>query len=184
MWTPVIKRLTNKALKQPTRGVLRKRCSENMQQIYRRTYMRNVISIKMQSNFIEIKLQHGCSPVNLLHIFKTSFLNNTSGGMLLKNLRMFSSLYKWNCFLINECTEPKAKILGDFTYITCYKRKYRKLYTQGGFLCKGKSNCCATLSLKYKSLSYDAQVLTRFSRYIQELLIIWDLYLAVRKILP
>ena len=27
---------------------------------------RNVISIKLQSNFIEITLRHGCSPVNLL----------------------------------------------------------------------------------------------------------------------
>ena len=98
--------------------------------------MPNVNSIKMQSNFIEIKLRHGCSPVNLLHIFKTPFSKNTSGGMLLKqkNLRRLWSLYKWNCFLINECTEPKAKILGDFAYITCYKRKYTKLYTQGGFL--------------------------------------------------
>ena len=45
---------------------------------------RSVISIKLQSNFIEIKLRHGCSPVNLLHIFRTSFLKNTSGGLLLK----------------------------------------------------------------------------------------------------
>ena len=35
---------------------------------------RSVISIKMQSNFIEIALRHGCSPVNLLHIFRTPFL--------------------------------------------------------------------------------------------------------------
>ena len=43
--------------------VPRKRCSENTQQIYKR--------ILHQSNFIEITLQHVCSPVNLLHIFKT-----------------------------------------------------------------------------------------------------------------
>ena len=35
---------------------------------------RSVISIKLQCNFIEITLWHGCSPVNLLLIFKTSFL--------------------------------------------------------------------------------------------------------------
>ena len=29
---------------------------------------------KVASNFIEITLQHGCSPVNLLHIFRTPFL--------------------------------------------------------------------------------------------------------------
>ena len=30
-------------------------------------------------NFIEITLWHGCSPVNLPHIFRTSFPRNTSG---------------------------------------------------------------------------------------------------------
>ena len=41
--------------KQPSRGVHIKRCSENMQQIYRRTPMTGAI-------------RHGCSLVNLLHI--------------------------------------------------------------------------------------------------------------------
>ena len=44
---------------------------------------RSVISIKLQSNFIEITLQHGCSPVNLLHIFRIPFTKNTSGWLLL-----------------------------------------------------------------------------------------------------
>ena len=44
---------------------------------------RSVVSIKSQSNFIEITLQHGCSPVNLLHIFRTLFPKNTSGWLLL-----------------------------------------------------------------------------------------------------
>ena len=38
---------------------------------------RSVISIKLQSNFIEIVHWHGCSPVNMLHIFRTPFLKNT-----------------------------------------------------------------------------------------------------------
>ena len=42
-----------------------------------------VISIKLLRNFIEITLQHGCSPVNLLHIFRTAFIKNTSGRLLL-----------------------------------------------------------------------------------------------------
>ena len=54
--------------KQPSRGVLKKRCSEK------------------QSNFIEITLRHGCSPVNLLHILRTSFLMNTYGQQLLNIL--------------------------------------------------------------------------------------------------
>ena len=44
---------------------------------------RNVISIKLQSNFIEITLRYRCSPVNLLHIFRTPFLKNASGRLLL-----------------------------------------------------------------------------------------------------
>ena len=35
------------------------------------------------SNFIEIALRHGCSPVDLLHIFRTSFPKNTSGRLFL-----------------------------------------------------------------------------------------------------
>ena len=53
---------------------------------------------KLQSNFIEIALRHGCSPVkqligialwhgcspiNLLHIFRTPFPRNTASGRLL-----------------------------------------------------------------------------------------------------
>ena len=45
----------------------------------------------MLCNFIEIALRHGCSPVNLLHIFRTSFPKNTSGGLLL--------LYKFNALM-------------------------------------------------------------------------------------
>ena len=36
-----------------------------------------------QSSFIEIALWHGCSPANSLHIFRKSFLKNTSGWLLL-----------------------------------------------------------------------------------------------------
>ena len=60
---------------QPSRCFLRKRCSENMPQIYRTT--------PVPSNFIEITLWHGCSPVNLLHIFRTPFSKNTPGWLLL-----------------------------------------------------------------------------------------------------
>ena len=34
-------------------------------------------------NFIEITLQHGCSLVNLLHISRTPFPENSSGELLL-----------------------------------------------------------------------------------------------------
>ena len=37
----------------------------------------------MLCNFIEITLQYGYSPVNLLHIFKTAFPKNNSEWLLL-----------------------------------------------------------------------------------------------------
>ena len=71
-----------KVQKQSSRGVLRKRCSGNMQ--HRRTPMLRCVSIKMLCNFIEITLQHECSLVNLLHIFRTTFPKNTFERLLLK----------------------------------------------------------------------------------------------------
>ena len=52
---------------------------------------------KFQSNFIEITLRHGCSPVDLLHIFRTLFSKNTSRWLLpqkhsLKNLIVDSNV--------------------------------------------------------------------------------------------
>ena len=45
---------------------------------------RRAILIKLHNNFIEIVLRHGCSPVNLLHIFRTPFSGSTTGWLLLK----------------------------------------------------------------------------------------------------
>ena len=47
---------------------------------------RSVISIKLQSSFIEIALRHVWSPVNLLHIFRTTFSKNISGWLPLPYL--------------------------------------------------------------------------------------------------
>ena len=44
---------------------------------------RSVISINLLGNFIETLFRHQCSPVNLLHIFRTPFPRNTSGWLLL-----------------------------------------------------------------------------------------------------
>ena len=43
----------------------------------------NKVSLQL---YIEIILRHGCAPVNLMHILKTTFTKNTSGWLLLKNL--------------------------------------------------------------------------------------------------
>ena len=58
-------------------------CSENMQQIYRRTPI------------IELTLRDGCSLVNMLHIFRMPFLKNTSGRLPLQSII-------WRDSLLNE----------------------------------------------------------------------------------
>ena len=45
---------------------------------------RSVILMKLLCNFLEIKLRHLCSPVNMLHIFSTSFLRTPIEGCFLK----------------------------------------------------------------------------------------------------
>ena len=45
---------------------------------------RSAISVTLLCNFIERILLHGCSPANLLHIFRTIFPKNTSRQLLLE----------------------------------------------------------------------------------------------------
>ena len=73
---------------QPSVGVIIKNFSENMQQIYRGHSCRSVIS-KLQSDFAKITFRHDCSPVNLLHIFRTAFRKNTAGGLLFTIIHYF-----------------------------------------------------------------------------------------------
>ena len=77
--------MSNKPYSEATKDVL-KICSK----IYRRT-RQSVIFIKLPGNSIEITLRHECSPVNLLHIFRTFFPRNTSGWLLLHTQFAFMS---------------------------------------------------------------------------------------------
>ena len=80
---PDIMWIIYKVQKQLSRDLLRKTCSENIQQIYRRTPM-----LKCDFHFIEITFLHGCSPVNLPHIFRTPFPKNTSRGLVPKMVKI------------------------------------------------------------------------------------------------
>ena len=55
---------------------------------------RSAISIKLLCNFIEIALRHECSPLNLLHVFRTPIYENTSGRLLLNDVH---SLFEYLC---------------------------------------------------------------------------------------
>ena len=69
--------------KQPSRCVLNKRCSENMQQIYRRTPMPKCDFNKVTLQLYWNRTSAWCSPVNLLHVFRAPFPKSTSGWLLL-----------------------------------------------------------------------------------------------------
>ena len=73
--------------KKSSRNVLMKRCSENMQQMYKRT---------PAPKYAEVCFQHGCFSVNLLHISRTPFPKNTLGWLLLFSTDVFRTYsYQW-----------------------------------------------------------------------------------------
>ena len=85
----------------------------------------SVISIKLQINFIEITLQHGCSPVNLLHIFRAPCPRNTSGWLLLYLLigtnyiisiliKLCKEMFNLKCILLSIQHNAAFYIYGEF----------------------------------------------------------------------
>ena len=79
---------------------------------------RSLISIKLQINFIEITLRHECSPVNALHIFRTSFPRNTSGWLLLNQGHIMNtwSLCKW--WLCSDITSLRFGIMPNVSKLS------------------------------------------------------------------
>ena len=73
--------------KQPSKGVLRKRCFQKCSKFTGEHPGQSMILIKLQSSFIGVTLRHGCFPVNVQHIFRTP-PKNTSGRLLL-NIEAF-----------------------------------------------------------------------------------------------
>ena len=55
---------------------------------------RSAISKKLQSDFIKVTLQHRCSLVNLLNIFRTSFYKNNYEGLLLQRNQFISDWFQ------------------------------------------------------------------------------------------
>ena len=102
---------------QPPRGVPRKRYSGNVQQIYRRTPKPKYDFKKIASSFIEITLRHRFFPVNLLHIFRTCFLKNTSGWLPLELTIIISIISKTklittknNCINKDKISKSQIKV--------------------------------------------------------------------------
>ena len=101
----------------------------------------SVISIKSLYNFIKIILWHGCSPVNLLHIFRTPFTKNTSRLLLLKVVNQQNDVMKYSSYrpvvkIKNSNTVIKQKIalclvntfqVGLFSRKVLFRRKSKLL---------------------------------------------------------
>ena len=90
----------------------------------------SVISIKLQSNIIQITLRHGCSPVNLQPFFRIPFYKNTSGGVLLNHV-WCSFLRKWvnfkSCLLQKKFHHNLLCIMCSFRFTgltRCRLRSY------------------------------------------------------------
>ena len=93
----------------------KKRCSESMQQIYRRTLMQ-------KCDFNKVALRDGCPLVVLLNIFSIPLLKNTSARLLLNisHINLIINLWK--------CNSKKSKM---DNYLVCkYKnvQVIRKLF--------------------------------------------------------
>ena len=123
-----------------------------MQQIYKRAPMPKCDFNKVLCNFFKITLRHGCSPVNLLHIFRTSFSKNTSGRLLLSfssqkwiflAIIMIELIHQRNTRAIFEILEGNAQFVQNMTFGLCEKMiaQLRKIF------CKIQMNTRATISV-------------------------------------
>ena len=83
---------------------------------------RSAIWIKLQSNFIEITLRHGCSAVNLLHIFRTPFLGTALGGSFWNNQLIHWHLLELETPDINKLLFPLSKIIifSKYEFLTTF----------------------------------------------------------------
>ena len=99
------------------RDVLRKRWSENMLQIYRRT-------------LIEITLRHECSLVNLLHIFRKPFPKNIYWRLLLYEVSSVVTDHLWRSYpaketlFSNSNTRKRCDICSKLTVTTPERRHW------------------------------------------------------------
>ena len=99
-------------------------------------------NVKLNSNFIEISLQHGCS-INLMHIIRAVFYKNTSGWLLPKIffLYFYLTVFKrnkwylqlsnffggfWLIFLATFFIEGKSMFFPVLGFSLCWILKFQK----------------------------------------------------------
>ena len=88
--------------KQPSVGVLIKR--------YKEVFWK--YAGQLHCNFVELKLWHGCSPLNLQHIFRTPFSKNTpTSGICYRCRNLQQALYHKEIPLVVETFKVKTESL-------------------------------------------------------------------------
>ena len=119
----------------------------------------SAISIKLFCNFIEITLRHGCSPVNLLRIFRIPLPENNSGRLLL-------DIYQ---VLMMYLFRAKSCFSTLFIYVRCFIRllKYNiwtvfmKVSFKRGFIECSRKTCsglfCLLISIFPPKISWSSQ---------------------------
>ena len=116
----------------------------------------SVISIKILCNFIEITLRHGCSPVNLLYIFRTPFSKNTSGRLLL------------NCFV--------SYLKFDVTMLYSLLIKFGLVYNSEKVICVGDTYMRSVLLVcVYATAVFRTEVFVVFYEILSKLGVISNL---------
>ena len=88
---------------------------------------RSVILIKLQSSVFEIALRHGCSHVNLLHIFRTPFPRNTSWWLLLQYRKCKLTFFQDICRYIPTHRYVALKIFDNLLHIIYRNRLEKKI---------------------------------------------------------
>ena len=109
----------------PTEVVLRKDVLKICSKFTTEQPCQSVISIKLFCSFIEITYWLGCSPVNLLHIFKTPFRKNTSVGLLLSIwVRFFFEKTKLRAFHVISI-ERYIRVTGNMLKLCSQASKWQ-----------------------------------------------------------
>ena len=109
--TYIISTVITKFQKQSSEVFLGKGFLKTCSKFTREHACRSVISIKLQSKFIEITLRHGCSPVNLLHLSEYLFLWTAVDSCFWSLKKYLSLFYRWFYFLLR-----KEKHIGRHVY--------------------------------------------------------------------
>ena len=114
---------------------------------YRKQPWRSVISIKLQSNFVEITLRHECSPVHLLYIFRTPFPENTSSGLL---LRFYQQFEKYFYMKIIGTIIPIYLVTNSIFFVLSQKPKARNKFSPNCW--SGNEKCSCFLFIASRAL--------------------------------